>query len=196
MLKKNKQLITGFILGAIIFGTMPVQAKVQEYLLQKSTAKVMVDGKEFANKALPVLSYKNSNYIPMATFREICNTIGVGFEWVGESREVQISTGKNEVAKEEKKSEISSIEKDGYKLIVVDGVEYVEPRSVSEKHLDQGYDFGFVSDTKEFYFYHANDRRSLSDKKTLLNNIPHSIFEDKGHIEYDYFKRNILPLIK
>ena len=42
----------------------------------------MIDG-ETAKKELPVLNYQGYNYIPAATFREICDTIGVGFEWVG-----------------------------------------------------------------------------------------------------------------
>lgn len=77
MFKKHKQLIMGFLLGALVFGIVPVGATVQDYLLKKSTAKLMVDGVEFANKELPVLNYQGYNYVPAATFMEICDTIGV-----------------------------------------------------------------------------------------------------------------------
>lgn len=82
MLKKHKQLIIGFLLGALLFSVVPVGATIGEYILKKSTAKLMVDGKEFANKDLPVLNYKGYNYIPAATFREICDTIGSRYSFI------------------------------------------------------------------------------------------------------------------
>lgn len=52
MFKKHKQLVIGFLLGALLFGIIPASANIQEYLLKKSSAKLMVDGVEFANKDL------------------------------------------------------------------------------------------------------------------------------------------------
>lgn len=195
MFKKYKQLIIGFILGALVFGIIPVSAVVQDYILKKSETKLMVDGKEFANKELPVLIYKGYNYIPAATFREICDTIGVGFEWVGEKNEIQINTNRSMTIKETKVKDMIDIEKDGYKLFVVDGVEYILPREIFEKHIDQGYDFRFIPETKELYFYHTNNLRN-GDEEILLRNIETHIFQNKSYIEYNYFKENILPLIK
>lgn len=197
MFKKHKQLITGFILGAIVFGTMPVQAKVQEYLLQKSTAKVMVDGKEFTNKDLPVLNYKNSNYIPMATFREICNNIGVGFEWVGESREVQISTGRNtQVQPIKENTSLIEVEKDGYKIGVVDGVEYITLREAGGKFHDQGYWFNYTQETNNIRFSYTDDWRDESKEDILLDEVKLTVFEGISYMEYSYFKENILQLIQ
>ena len=206
MFKKHKQLITGFILGAIVFGTMPVQAKVQEYLLQKSTAKVMVDGQEFANKELPVLNHKGYNYIPMATFREICDNIGVGFEWAGESGEVQISTGnKIEIQpsagtekpiSENKNVSIVGIEKDGYKIGVVNGVEYIALREAGEKFHDQGYWFNYIQKTNNVRFSHTDDWRDESKEDILLDDIKLTVFEGSSYMEYSYFKENILTLIQ
>lgn len=204
MFKKNKQLIIGFLLGALIFGVVPVGATVQDYLLKKSSAKLMVDGKEFANKDLPVLNYQGYNYIPAATFREICNRIGVGFEWVGEKNEIQISTIKNSIERESgtesKNDSTINMQKDGLQLMVVDEVEYLTIYDV----------MNFVRDTNRDYIIEwwteTNSFRLVEMKasggkeyKVLIKDIPVSIFHNKNrtaYVEYNYFKHNILPLIK
>jgi hypothetical protein len=93
MLKKFRHLIIGFVLGALFFRVIPVGAAIQEYILYKSEVQLTVDGQEYNNPELPILNYKGYNYIPAATFRDICNAIGVDFQWAGQVNQIQLRTG-------------------------------------------------------------------------------------------------------
>lgn len=209
MFKKHKQLIIGFLLGALLFSIVPVGATVQGYLLKKSSAKLMVDGKEFANKELPVLNYQGYNYIPAAIFRETCNTIGVGFEWAGVKNEIQINTGKSKTLQpvkesiqpiEERKGEsMVNIEKDGYRLVVVDGVEYIAPREIHEYLIDNNLDYRieYNQEAKSLQIFKINDKEDFSKDTVLLDNIPTPmVIDGRNYVNYNYFLETILPVIK
>ncbi|TCU72859.1 hypothetical protein EV204_105195 [Tissierella praeacuta] len=209
MFKKYNQLIIGFLLGALLFSIVPVSATIQEYLLQKSSAKLIVNGKEFSNKDLPVLNHKGYNYIPAATFREICNTIGVSFEWVGGKKEIQIDTNKKPIVETIEKPvgerQVNNVEdviskkatvykKDGYDIFVVDGIEYVSLIGICEKYYER-YNFksaeGSSSANRSMVFVNEVSNERLLD-------IPHEqiyVFENRMHLRYEYFLNNVLPLI-
>lgn len=197
MFKKYKQLIIGFLLGALVFGIVPVGATVQEYLLKKSDAKLMVDGKEFANKDLPVLNYKGYNYIPAATFREICDTIGVGFEWFGEKKEIQIDTKKNVSTQERKGDSVENIVKDGYNLVVENGVEYVGLHEIVTKYEQKGYAFRFNKDKGTYSLeYNPYENHPIDEYEMMFDNISVKVFSGRSHIEYSLFKENLLPILE
>lgn len=92
MIGKYKHFVIGFLIGAFVFTFIPVSADVQEYILTKSNVKIIVDRTEFTDDTLPILNYKGYNYIPAAVFRGICEKLGLGFDWVGETNEIQIQT--------------------------------------------------------------------------------------------------------
>jgi hypothetical protein len=94
---KNKfnlgSLIVGIIIGTILMLAIPTYAAIQEYILTSTASKITVDGTEIKNDTLPMMSYQGYNYIPAVIFRDICEKIGVGFEWNNEAKEIQIITG-------------------------------------------------------------------------------------------------------
>lgn len=203
MLKKQKQLITGFLLGALLFSMVPVGATIQDYLLKKSEVKIMVDGKEFSNKELPVLIHEGYNYIPAATFREICDTIGVEFEYVGNKREIQIDTKKTEnlqTIEEGKGDEMGSTAIDNYNTVEKNGIKYV---NISEIYVfNKRYDIRSedMSGEKGILIHYTDDSLNPKHYETLLTDIPITKFEDitthpKHFIEYQYFLENIIPLV-
>lgn len=191
MLKKHKELILGFFIGVLLFGVIPVGATVQEYILKKSPHKLVVDGQEVVNEELPILIYNGYNYLPAATFREICDRIGVEFEWAGEAQEIRISTNRR-VSKEEKpKAEIANIEKDGLELTVINETEYISLRKIHEYLIDNDLDY-YVQYSPEL-----KKVQLLSKQDTiLLDEIPTYVFQGLSYVEYDYFEHNILPLVK
>lgn len=203
MFKKNKQLIIGFLLGTMLFSIVPVGATIQEYLLKKSEVKVMVDGTEFANKELPVLIYKGYNYIPAATFREITDTLGVGFEYVGDKKEIQIDTKKIVEVKEEIKLEqerkvdnMDETVKDGYNLIVEDGIEYIGLFEIDKKYYDKGFAFKYNNESKLYSLeYNPQKSHPIDKYETMLENIECKIFKGHSYIEYKFFKENILQIL-
>lgn len=93
MLNKQKQLFIGILIGILIMVAIPVGATVQEYILKQSDCKVVVDGIEFKDKKLPMLIMDPGyNYIAVATFREICEKIGIGFKFDSPTKEIRIDT--------------------------------------------------------------------------------------------------------
>lgn len=187
MLKKNKQLLIGFLLGAIVFSVIPTSATVQEYILQKSSHKIVVDGQEIINKDLPML-YMNPgyNYIPVATFREICDKLDTKVEWIEKTNEIRIDTGKNTPD-----FRAITIRDDRYmgsdfEMIIVDNIEYVALREVYE-NINSKYVFEVLPD-KIISLVHKD--------KVLIESIPYRIINNKTHVEYTYLTDVILPLVK
>ena len=64
-MNKFKQLFIGIIIGAFIVSVTPVTAAVQQFILTKSDYKLFVDGKEYADKTYPLLTYKGKVYAPL-----------------------------------------------------------------------------------------------------------------------------------
>lgn len=209
MFKKHKQLIIGFLLGALVFGIVPVGATVQDYLLKKSEAKLMVDGKEFSNKELPVLNYQGYNYVPASTFREICDTIGVGFEWVGEKKEIQIDTKKETVKAIEPKREpqeediVTSTSDEN--IFLVNGVKHISNEGVYDylRSVNKG------KQSKDFYYmgpFEGTDKIykiGNNGEDIIIDNLPTKrVYGEQFYsnsiklIEYDFFQNNIIPLLK
>lgn len=187
MLKKHKQLIIGFLLGALLFGVIPVGAVIQEYVLTKSRVRLVIDGEEFANDDLPILYMEPGyNYLPAAAFRDICSKLDLWFEYVGEKNEIHIETKiKNDMV-ERKDDNMKIGVKEEYNIIVDDGIEYVLLREISEK-LPKNYVFDALID-KSINFAYQN--------KVLIENMPYKIINNKTYVSYEYLVNNILPLIE
>lgn len=198
MARKYKHFVIGFLVGALLFTFIPANASVQEYILQKSLAKITVDGKEFANKDLPVLNYKGYNYIPASVFRGICEKLGLGFDWVGETNEIQIKTSKGVTSLssiEMGECSVKNMEKDGYRILTVDGVEYISLREIMNKNA--GYEFRYKKNPQTAYFaYNPDNSSSMENQIILVDNIPVKPIQGLSRIEYKFFKENILPLIE
>lgn len=200
MLRKYKHFLIGFLVGALLFTLIPANAAVQEYILQKSSAKITVDGKEFANKDLPVLNYKGYNYIPAAVFRGICEKLGLGFDWVGETNEIQIQT----------KGEGDLSDTIGQALIeykTVDGKEYVSIVDVKAycKELYGGrYGVGYGkndptwAEMRSIKGVHAIGRpisKEESINSGVLIELPIENINGEIHITRETFENIVLPFI-
>ncbi len=60
-----KKFILGVLVGALLFGILPVSAAIQDYILYKTDYKIFLDGKEYNDKDYPALSYKGKTYMPI-----------------------------------------------------------------------------------------------------------------------------------
>ncbi len=202
MFKRYRQFLIGFLVGALLFGTIPVGAAVQEYILTKSETKIIVDGTEFADDSLPILNYKGYNYIPAAIFKGICAKLGLSFEWVGEKKEIKISTGKGEVSMANSTTLASGVSatssanktkttSDGLMIYSIDGREYVAMRNICDKY--NKFTFG-VSEQSASEKKMALKLRDGS--KELISNMPTMIYNGMTYVTIDYYKSIILPLIQ
>lgn len=211
-----KKFVLGFILGALLFSIIPASAAIQEYVLQKSDVRIMVDGEEHADKELPVLNYKGYNYLPAAAFRGICDKIGVGFNWDNAKKEIQITAVTQ--AKEgdnvsdvplnkyglpdfrDYEGEKPAIERDGrYSYFTYNGVRYIRAENYLESFKENPFPKNFRFErivengkfTDRIEFQKAQGE--MWDIITLIEEVPYA-YLDAFYLVNDYFINTILPL--
>jgi hypothetical protein len=184
----NKQTISAFIIGALITGCIPAYAAVQEYILTSTASKITVDGAEVKNDQLPMMSYQGYNYIPAATFRDICDKIGVGFEWNNEAKEIQIttSTGTTTTGAIDLSDKITQTP-DGLPVFQYKGSNYIEWLELRKKCESLGLHFRIENNA--FNFKNSDD--------TLICSIElFTIYSPFDYAKYDDYINIVLPLIK
>lgn len=219
-----KKFILGFLCAAVLFSAIPAGAAIQEYILYQSEVKLMVDGAEISNPDLPILVYKGYNYIPAATFRDICSKIGVDFQWIGGVNQIQINTPTIQIASDSTSSAAINADNgvnltpppgppklDGIDSVFIDefdGKYYIKIEFVNKKIRPNGYDILYNPKTEQyiliktvpFVSYGRAVYSLLSpDDQILLdivqtNAIPKTHIHD--YIEVGYYLDTILPLIK
>lgn len=173
-----KKFILGFLVGSLLFATIPVHAAIQEYVAHKADYRVVVNGKEYDNPDLPILNYKGNTYAP---FRSILEAAGLSVNWNNELRQAEVTN------KESEAGNMNTIEKDGYKLLVENGIEYIAIVDIALKYDGKGYYFPYDKDTQ---------KTSLAfNGQKLLDITISKISGSKAYIEYAYYKNTILPLI-
>lgn len=213
-----KKFILGFLVGALLFSIIPVGAAVQEYVLQMSDAKLVIDGAEYVDKELPVLNYKGYNYIPAAAFRDICQKIGVNFDWVNDVKEIQIKTSGQALKKEgDMVGDRIWETPDGITQIDAwEGKQYIGIIYIRNKIKEKGYNLIRMTiderdplthewTTKEDKqqvikgFYNENlkpGEHQSTDYTVLIDDVPITIVYGHSCVEADYYINTILPLIK
>lgn len=191
-----KKFILGFIIGALLLGIFPVNAAIREYVLKESDCKLVIDGQTYGSD-LPILNYDGYNYVPAASFRDICDKIGVEFKWVNETKEIQINTsfvseGDNIMSETLTDNNVKIFQRDGYIIVLYDDVEYVTIASIDAKH-SQSYRF-YIEDNALNLYQHKNG--DPDTKKLILGNIGHTTINNMMVMEYAYFENIVLPLLK
>ena len=83
---KNKQLIIGILIGALVFGGIPVFAASQ-YILMQAQYKIVVNGVEYTDTENPILNYNGTTYVPL---RAVGKLLGNEPRWNEEKRQVEI----------------------------------------------------------------------------------------------------------
>jgi hypothetical protein len=94
----NKQTIIAFVLGGFLFSSAPVLAETMQYIFIESNCKLIIDGKEYSNPDIPINLYlkDQSNYAPLAVFRDICLKLNIPFEYNNTTKEINITTTRKE----------------------------------------------------------------------------------------------------
>lgn len=88
-MRKYKQFIFGFLVGAMLFSIAPVSAAIEEYLCYKADYKVMINGSEYISEDLPILNYKGNTYAP---FRSILEKAGLNVAWNAELGQAEVTS--------------------------------------------------------------------------------------------------------
>lgn len=206
MLKKYRQFLVGFLIGALLFGTIPVGAAVQEYILTKSETKIIVDGTEFADDSLPILNYQGYNYIPAAVFKGICVKLGLDFEWAGETNEIKISMreGVKAMSETTTKTEVTYETIGGKEYISGEDVKayckelYGTNYAVDFDFLVTGEPNGGMSSYKGLKAAMASGIKNLDAKMWESGaqiELPVELINDKIYITREIFENIVLPFI-
>jgi hypothetical protein len=199
-MRKYKQFVIGFLVGAILFSIAPVSAAIEEFLCYKADYKVMVNGSEYISEELPILNYKGNTYAP---FRSILEKAGLNVNWNAElgQAEVTSSTTLEQITTDGLNSSNSTktIEYDTITGLPV-GIEYVEKTYNGKTFKLAVYDgesYISSSDLKIFYGIQQgyldvkNGLRTLykDDKTVVINLMSNDYFSANG---YSYYKESLL----
>ena len=186
MLRKYKQFMIGFLIGALLFSLSPVFAEGGLNIME-NPFPVLINGKLERVEGYNINGY---TFLKLADFSKA----GLDVKFNEEKRRIEIESNIDGLNKEGN-GEMGKIEKDGFVLLIKDNVKYIKLRDIYNKHKGV-YDFEPTQDSNI-------DNRNI----TLVNvntgenllNIQHEqtyIFNSQTHFTYDYYKNTILPLIK
>ena len=207
-----KKFMLGFILAAMLFSAAPISAAVQQYILSPSTAKLMVDGTEVKDAKLPMMVYEGYNYVPAATFKAICDKMGIGFKWDGAKKEIQVSTKAVTSSVGKVGASVSTEVKytpDGLKAKLHEGEWYVYVTDIVQKYVDEfeskkrqsRYTLQPVvvrgeENSKTATFVKGEGLGGIRTTTVLISDVP--LFTPGGSllVEFDYYVNSILPLIE
>lgn len=190
-----KKFVLGFLTAALLFTALPIGSAVQQYILQPTAAKIVVDGAEIKDAKLPIMAYEGYNYIPAAVFRSICDKIGVGFAWDNAKKEIQLTT------KVTSEAAISTQPK---------ATDSTAPAGLSDPtkisiHTFDGSNFVWVGDVgallEEREYEMVNTQKGLTvqivkNNSVVLGDISFIGYGGKVYFKYDYYIDNILPLLQ
>lgn len=87
MLKPLRLFLLSTSVAIGISTCIPTFATIQEFILQKITYPILVDGEEYTNDELPILNYNNRTYLPLSTIGEMLDSKIV---WNNELKRVEI----------------------------------------------------------------------------------------------------------
>ncbi len=186
-----KKFISGLIIGAIMFTFIPIQAAVQEYVLQKVSYKVIVNGTEYNDPELPVLTLKtesgDNTYVPLRALGDI---LGADVSWNSELGQVEVGNQPQQSVTPPTGSETST--QSEYEVYTEGGYTYLEYQS---KKYIRAADIRSESGTLS-WDYNTQSLIFTIDSQPVLTNIKNYIlYQGSAFIENEYFIEHIKPLM-
>ena len=199
-----KKIIIGFIVGALMFGIIPVMAE-GELSVTPNPFPVVIDGVVAEVEGYNINGY---TFLKLADIGKTGLTVKFN-ETDGqieitsmEEKAVMMPVPEGEPVPEPVKGEkpVSDVEKfdeNGYQGIRVDGVEYYSMKSMADSIYNKGYNVGYdkIKDGL-FLIKYNNAKKSTVNSTKLLENIPYKVFDGATHIEKNYCLNEILPLVE
>lgn len=89
MFKKwfNKQTVSAFILGVLVFSALPVKAAIEEFICYKADYKLVIYGQEFNDPDLPLMNYKGYT---VGSVRKILEAARIPITWNAELKQAEV----------------------------------------------------------------------------------------------------------
>ncbi|MFA7216271.1 MAG: hypothetical protein WC187_09635 [Bacillota bacterium] len=193
-----KKIIIGFIVGALMFGIIPVMAE-GELSVTPNPFPVVIDGVVAEVEGYNINGY---TFLKLADFGKA----GLTVKFNETDKQIEISGKEKAIITpepipdkgEEPVSDVERFEENGYKGVKANGVEYYYMMSIHDKIYSKGYDFRYNSNTGKWALTYNNDVPAMSIEKveTVLEGVPCKDFGGLPHVEKEFYLNNILPLLK
>lgn len=202
-MRKYKQFIAGFVAGALLFGTASVFADTTKSIqVLYRNIKIAINGKTIATDSEPFV-YNNRTYIPV---RFVAEAFGKEVKYNDTTDTVEItdkitpenpgtpttSTNSNTSSTQ---TSIPEPRNSRLKYMTKDGVEYIAIESVLTAFRTNHLVFRTDGYNGSYYDYILNFSKGDFKETTLLSNIPVFAIDYTMWVQYDYYEKNIYPLI-
>lgn len=203
---KYKQLIIGFIIGAVMFSLAPVSAAIEEFILYKTDYKIMIDGKEYISVDKPILNYQGTTYGPL---RPMLEAAGLNVEWNVSLSQAEVTAPPQ--AQSTIESEVMTLPETPAEQITQtpDGItqidtwedkQYIGTLYVRNRIRENGYDFVKIRSTSSqsplTYGTYNTNWQIIKNGEIILDNIPIIFIYGYDAVEINYYINTVLPLIK
>lgn len=87
-----KSIVLGIVIGSLVSSIIPIKAAVEEYVLQKSDCKLVVNGQTVDDSKYKVLNKDGINYMAVAAIKPIVTSIGGQFNFDNNTKTISINT--------------------------------------------------------------------------------------------------------
>jgi hypothetical protein len=190
-MRKYKQFIVGFLVGAMLFSIAPVSAAIEEFICYRADYKVMIDGVEYTHPDLPILTYKGNTYAP---FRSVLEKAGLNVNWNAELRQAEVTSNptsaqiNNEGEVVDMPGATITQTPDGITQIDTwEGKQYIGILYIRNKVREKGYDLSKMND---------GSWQLIKGDSVILSNIPTTMTFGYNSVEYNYYVDTMLPLMQ
>ncbi len=190
-----RKLIIGFIIGALLFGIVPVMAD-SGLTIKPNPFPVIIDGAIAEVEGYNINGY---TFLKLADFRKA----GLTIEFNDTEKQIEIATAGESLAVatgkgDEAVGDIERYEENGYKAIRKNGAIYYELYSIlgSAAGLYQkGYSFRYNPNTKKCSLTYNRDYPAMAIDKavTIIEDVPCIVFEGSTYTSKDFYLNTILP---
>jgi len=222
MKKLNIQsILIGIIIGVVLCSSVFAGEEIVQYIFTKSTCKLFVDNVEYSNPDIPITLFmrNDSNFTPVAVLRDLCNKLGIPFEYDNTTKEIRITTtnvtidtvGKEETTlmsetvgttiEETTENNIIEYEEDNVLIVETNNEKYVQVYSIQKKLENSNYKF--YPNTSDSYILqkkngdkYENITEIIKGYSDLFKPYKERIFKTGGfYIKYNDYVNIIQPLI-
>lgn len=203
-MKRVKSFLLGFLIGALIFGSITVFADTTEIKAFLSDIKISLNGKvlelkDANNNSIQPIVYNGTTYLPVRAIGEIFDK---KIEWEQETSTIKISE-KTQPLKTggDNLSEIQYAQEGNLDITIFEGVKYVTPVGVT-RALAKDHNVNVVfeeinreNSTVNFYYKNIKGK---TEPELIIKDYPIILLNISSHsfaISYDDYKNDLLPRI-
>ncbi len=201
MLRKYKQFVLGFLIAALLFSSITVFADLIEIKAYFSDVKIALNGKILnlkdvnGKKVIPII-YEGTTYLPV---RALANAFDKEVEYDSHTNTViiteKIIENEKTIIEPEplpKKTQTEPEETKLFSTIAIDGKEYITIGQFGDAYYRIGYRLQNTGSGGYFRFYHMYN----GIQTTLIPKVKILIKDNEYYLDYNYFEKKMLPLIK